>query len=297
MFKFLSVLLIVLSACCINAQTYCFQSEDDVMTYVIGKTFESKDGQVSIKFNSSEAILQAGENNLSYMYEQFNYMGAGYKGLVTLTELGGSGGLKLYVSCKEKMMTDNAGTLLYEKTEGNQKSGAYKQIELSIEASRYSGGTGSKQIWMSEYLNTEKFQNGDMIFHAKDWLEWSQALEEKKPAWSYYDFDESNSACGKFYNYYTIIDTRVLAPRGWKIPTSQNVKDIQSYRDEPNLNAQKLKSQPCGFNNSMGGEGKDKCEVWWTLDGAQGFLEVYNSWLSVSEKSKNYGFQVRCIKQ
>jgi hypothetical protein len=123
MYKFLSVLVLVLSAYHTNAQTYCFQSEDDVMTYVIGKTFESKDGQVSIKFNSSEAILKAGENNLTYMYEQFNYMGGGHKGLVTLTELGGSGGLQLYVSCKEKMMTDNKGTLLYEKGNiGNSSS-------------------------------------------------------------------------------------------------------------------------------------------------------------------------------
>jgi hypothetical protein len=115
MYKLVSVLAVVLSVYFTNAQTYCFQSEDDVMTYVIGKTFESKDGQVSIKFNSSEAILKAGANNLTYMYEKFNYMGAGHKGLVTLIELGGSGGLKLYVTCKEKMMTDNKGTILFEK--------------------------------------------------------------------------------------------------------------------------------------------------------------------------------------
>ena len=78
MYKFLSVLVLVLSSHFTNAQTYCFQSEDDVMTYVIGKTFESKDGQVSIKFNSSEAILKAGENNLTYMYDESKYnQGAG----------------------------------------------------------------------------------------------------------------------------------------------------------------------------------------------------------------------------
>jgi hypothetical protein len=123
MYKLVSVLAVVLSVYFTNAQTYCFQSEDDVMTYVIGKTFESKDGQVSIKFNSSEAILKAGANNLTYMYDEFNYLGGGHKGLVNLTELGGSGGLRLYVSCKEKMMTDNKGTLLYEKgTIGNSSS-------------------------------------------------------------------------------------------------------------------------------------------------------------------------------
>ena len=130
MYKFLSVLVVVLSAYFTNAQTYCFQSEDDVMTYVIGKTFESKDGQVSIKFNSSEAILQAGENNLTYIYDEFNYLGGGHKGLVTLTELGSSGGLRLYVSCKEKMMTDNKGTLLYEKGIIGNSSSSYSTVKI-----------------------------------------------------------------------------------------------------------------------------------------------------------------------
>ena len=302
MYKFLSVLVLVLSAHLTNAQTYCFQSEDDVMTYVIGKTFESKDGQVSIKFNSSEAILQAGENNLSYMYEQFNYMGSGYKGLVTMTELGGSGGLKLYVSCKEKMMTDNAGTLLYEKTEGNQKVGAYEQIELNIVAPQYSGESDSKQVWMSENLDTDKFRNGDIIFYAKDWMEWVQAREEKKPAWSYYDFNESNSSCGKFYNYFAVIDSRGLAPRGWKIPTSKNFYDIE-HNNEQILLAKKLNAKPCGCIIGAWGMGKDKMAVWWGNEvfangkTCVGSFDFVNDLFDESDMNKDDGFQVRCIKE
>jgi hypothetical protein len=100
------------------------------MLYVIDKTFESKDGQISIKFNPSEAILRAGENNLNYMYEQFSYLGSGYKGLITLTDLSDGGGLKLYVSCKEKMMTDNAGTLLYEKGTIGNSSSSYSTVKI-----------------------------------------------------------------------------------------------------------------------------------------------------------------------
>ena len=123
MYKFLSVLVVVLSAYFTNAQTYCFQSEDDVMTYVIGKTFESSDGTIKLIFNTSQATLKAGNSTFNYLYDKFSYIGSGYKGAIEMTELSGEGGIKMYVSCKERMMTDNKGTLLYEgSANGNIKS-------------------------------------------------------------------------------------------------------------------------------------------------------------------------------
>jgi len=113
MYKFLSVLVLVLSSHFTNAQTYCFQSEDDVMTYVIGKTFESSDGTIKLIFNTSQATLKAGNSTFNYLYDKFSYIGSGYKGAIEMTELSGEGGIKMYVSCKERMMTDNKGTLLY----------------------------------------------------------------------------------------------------------------------------------------------------------------------------------------
>ena len=96
-------------------QSSCFSDKSDVMTYVIYKTFESKDGNIKIKFGTSKATLTAGSNTSYYMYDQFSYMGSGYKGSITMSSLSGDGGLKMYVSCKEQMMTDNKGTLLYEE--------------------------------------------------------------------------------------------------------------------------------------------------------------------------------------
>jgi len=128
--KLITAFLIIFSAFNYHSQTSCFSSEDDVMLYVIDKTFESEDGQISIKFNPSEASLKAGENNISYMYEQFSYLGSGYRGLITLTDLSDGGGLKLYVSCKEKMMTDNAGTLLYEKSTISNSSSNNSSVKI-----------------------------------------------------------------------------------------------------------------------------------------------------------------------
>lgn len=93
----------------------CFSDKSDVMSYVVWKTFESKDGNIRIEFSSSQATLRAGGNTYSYMYDNFAYLGSGYKGSIEMTELNGNGGLKMFVSCKERMMTDNKGTLLYEQ--------------------------------------------------------------------------------------------------------------------------------------------------------------------------------------
>lgn len=92
----------------------CFEDKSDVMSYVIWNSFSSKDGNIRIEFTSDQAILRAGSSSYTYMYDSFSYLGSGYKGSVRMTELSGEGGLKLYVSCREDMMTDNNGTLLYK---------------------------------------------------------------------------------------------------------------------------------------------------------------------------------------
>jgi hypothetical protein len=193
--KLITAFLIIFSAFNYHGQTSCFSSEDDVMLYVIDKTFESEDGQISIKFNPSEASLRAGENNISYMYEQFSYLGSGYKGLITLTDLSDGGGLKLYVSCKEKMMTDNAGTLLYEKTEEYQNDFSFKIIKVgSLEVIDHDLGsfswentknkTDSYNSWRLPTLEdmTLIMQNADMfsILGTYEWWWTSEVYSENE---------------------------------------------------------------------------------------------------------------------
>ena len=109
---------LLLITICISSVSFgqsCFSDKSDVMSYVVWKTFESKDGNIRIEFSSSQATLRAGGNTYSYMYDNFAYLGSGYKGVIEMTELSGEGGLKMFVSCKEQMMTDNQGTVLYEQ--------------------------------------------------------------------------------------------------------------------------------------------------------------------------------------
>lgn len=83
------------------------------------------------------------------------------------------------------------------------------------------------QIWMTENLNIDVFQNGDPIPEAKTKEEWKYAGDDTKPAWCYYDNDpENGKKYGKLYNWYAVNDPRGLAPEGWHIPSDLEWTDL-----------------------------------------------------------------------
>ena len=83
---------------------------------------------------------------------------------------------------------------------------------------------------MSKNLNANKFRNGEPIPHAKNAEEWQKAVNEKKPAWCYYDFDSKNGEkhC-KLYNWYAVNDPRGLAPSGWHVATEIEWNSLIDY--------------------------------------------------------------------
>jgi hypothetical protein len=80
--------------------------------------------------------------------------------------------------------------------------------------------TIGSQVWMTKNLNVDKFRNGDPIPQAKSEEEWKVAIENKQPAWCYYDNNPANGVkWGKLYNWFAVNDSRCLAPKGYHIPT------------------------------------------------------------------------------
>lgn len=87
-----------------------------------------------------------------------------------------------------------------------------------------------EQVWMAENLNTDRFRNGDIIPEVKNKEEWEKATNEKKPAWCYYDFDQSNGKkFGKLYNYFVIVDKRGISPVGFKIPENADFDKLLKF--------------------------------------------------------------------
>ena len=83
------------------------------------------------------------------------------------------------------------------------------------------------KIWMTKNLNTDKYQNGDVVILCQTEEEWQDALEKKNPVSCYYNFDETLADYfGRLYNWYAVNDSRGLAPQGWKIPNYKVFKEL-----------------------------------------------------------------------
>ena len=113
------------------------------------------------------------------------------------------------------------------------------------------------QIWMTENLKTEEFQNGDKIPEAKNFQEWGQFQEKNQPAWCYYNFDPNNNdKFGKLYNWAAVHDSRQLAPKGWRIPSHTDWDILIDFLGV-NTAGYKMKSKegwPANGNNNTNGD-------------------------------------------
>ena len=101
------------------------------------------------------------------------------------------------------------------------------------------------QVWMTKNLNVDKFRNGDPIPEAKTYEEWTEATENREPAWCYYDNNPDNGdRYGKLYNWYAVHDPRGLAPEGWKIPSDDDWSRLTDFLGGKGVAGAKMKSKP-----------------------------------------------------
>jgi len=169
---------------------------------------------------------------------------------------------------------------------------------------------------MTENLNVDHYHNGDSIPEVKIQSEWRNL---KTGAWCYYKNDVDNGKkFGKLYNWFAVNDPRGLAPKGWHIPTRNELLDLQSAIND---NSNKLKkidegsglgvgTNLSGFSALLGGYrgyygyfyylGYDSY-LWSSSEGLAPFassMYIYGSgsYLFFYDFDKVYGFSVRCIK-
>jgi uncharacterized protein (TIGR02145 family) len=111
------------------------------------------------------------------------------------------------------------------------------------------------QIWSVKNLNVSKFRNGDVIQEAKTDEEWTKAINEKQPAWCYFNNNSVNGVkYGKLYNWYAVSDPRGLAPEGWHIPSFEEWVELINF----------LKIQlPKDYRGSSQGGNKLKSKQGW----------------------------------
>jgi uncharacterized protein (TIGR02145 family) len=194
----------------------------------------------------------------------------------------------------------------------DEKSESLKEINIS------------GQIWATKNLNTNHFQNGDLIIEAKNTEEWLQYIKAGTPAWCYYDFNQvKGKRLGKLYNWPAIIDPRNIAPLGWHIPENEEWNELLNSLGGTVIAGSKLKNN-FGWddedgNNESGFSGLPSGEidrygnfnfigqmgVWWSKSEKDSefayHLSMGNDYQSdggieISLMAKDYGLSVRCIK-
>jgi uncharacterized protein (TIGR02145 family) len=101
------------------------------------------------------------------------------------------------------------------------------------------------QTWMAENLNVDRFRNGDVIPEAKTDEEWMTACRNFQPAWCYYKNDPKNGAkFGKLYNFWAVIDSRGIAPNGWKVPSDDDFNNLKNFIGTYKLSEVELGAKP-----------------------------------------------------
>lgn len=179
-----------------------------------------------------------------------------------------------------------------------------------------------RQYWSSKNLNVSKFKNGEIIKEAKTNEDWVLACNSKIPVWCYYENKTANGQIyGKLYNWYAVIDSRGLAPKGYHIPTFSEWDLLSNFLGVAAAPKMKSKSgwkengngvNESGFNALPGG--------FRFYNGNFYYIGINSSWWSFPEKNSNtandfnlysasasvyrykystsnvFGFSVRCIK-
>lgn len=78
---------------------------------------------------------------------------------------------------------------------------------------------------MCNNLDTDVFSNGEPIPEAKTSEDWNQACRNQKPAWCFIKNKNFNKLI-KLYNWYAVNDPRGICPEGFRIPSSEEIKEL-----------------------------------------------------------------------
>jgi uncharacterized protein (TIGR02145 family) len=87
-----------------------------------------------------------------------------------------------------------------------------------IDGNVYKIVTIGTQTWMAENLKTTKYRDGSPIPNVTDKTSW-KSLTSGACCWYNDDAVANKATYGALYNWYTVADSRNIAPAGWHVPT------------------------------------------------------------------------------
>jgi uncharacterized protein (TIGR02145 family) len=208
--------------------------------------------------------------------------------------------------------------LTYSCKQDNSPSNAIIDVDGNV----YHSVSIGTQVWMVENLKVTKYRNGDPIPNVKFGLAWSILTSG-----AYCDYGDSASyskTYGKLYNWYTVNDSRNIAPVGWHVPSYAEWTTLINYLGGNDVAGGKLKEKglihwmdpnkgatnesgftalPCGKRVEFD-MGVNAIGIWWAAseyDADNGYYRYvsYNE-IKMGDFStcgaKYFGLAVRCLK-
>ncbi|NOU18566.1 MAG: hypothetical protein HOO91_13505 [Bacteroidales bacterium] len=138
------------------------------------------------------------------------------------------------------------------------------------------------QVWIAENLRTTKYRNGEAIPNVTGNAEWASLTTG---AYCYYnntkDID-SIATFGGLYNWYTVSDSRGLAPKGWHVPTDADWTTLVTFLGGGDLT----------LGNSIAGDMlKEVGNAHWysyPANNSSGFTALPGGWRNYNNARFNY---------
>jgi len=149
------------------------------------------------------------------------------------------------------------------------------EVLIDIDGNVYNTVQIGNQTWMAENLKVTHYRNGDEISNITNDGTWGSM---ETGAYGVYQNDPYYSyVYGNLYNWYSINDTRNIAPEGWHIPTDTELAELTYFLgDNPGgklkesghehwiyendeitseaTNESEFTALPCGYRHEYSGE-------------------------------------------
>jgi uncharacterized protein (TIGR02145 family) len=206
-----------------------------------------------------------------------------------------------------------------KKDDGNTNINNQNGTVTDIDGNIYHYITIGQQVWMVENLNVSHYRNGDPIPNISDSITWSTLTTGAYC--NYYNLPANGLKYGKLYNWYSVNDSRKIAPIGWHVATDAEWITLVSYLGGIDIAGGKLKAltlwnspntgatNSSGFTAFAGGFRNQDTFIgigergsWWssTEDSNYSawcrFINYNGTYVYRNSSVKKVGLSVRCIK-
>lgn len=110
-----------------------------------------------------------------------------------------------------------------------------QETYIDTDGNEYQTVTIAERIWMTENLKVKTFTNGDPISFIQTDSAWAfDSRDNSQPGYSFFRNDSTTiETFGYLYNHFVVTDSRGIATDGWRVPTEEDWKALETAAGMP----------------------------------------------------------------